>query len=189
MESYLYCNRIIIFNVKKESIGTKIVVGVIVAILVLIIGNIVDDYMNPPEAIPVAQYNNEKVCPTNLYFWPYGDKTVSFSLRFQNTGDDGTLFVTIYSDKLLSRASDEEEFNSSSTKQWFMNSKQCGDFKFELKQKEDIKNFESFTVSFSYGCYEEIVGRTFYGKQHTSCCNYQKEQYSSNYILLNQICS
>ena len=174
---------------KKESIGKKIAIPVIVAILVLIIGNTVNDYMNPPEAIPVAQYNNEKVCPTNLYFWPYGDKTASFSLRFQNTGDDGTLFVTIYSDKLLSRASGEEEFQSNSTQQWFMNSKQCGDFNFELKQRGDIKNFENFTVSFSCGCYEEIVGRTFYGKQHTCYCNYQKEQDSSNYILLNQICS
>jgi len=173
---------------KKESIGTKIAVPVIVAILVLIIGNIVNDYMNPPEAIPIAQYN-EKVCPTNLYFWPYEDKIASFSLRFQNTGDDGTLFVTIYSDKLLSRASGEEEFHSNSTKQWFMNSKQCGDFNFELKQREDIKNFENFTVSFSYGCYEEIVGITSPGKQHTTYCNYQKGQDSSNYILLNQICS
>ena len=116
----------------KESIGVGVAVAVIGGLLLIIFGNPIKDIMTPPEAIPVAQYN-EKVCLNNLYFQSYGDKTADFSIKFQNIGDDGSIFVTLYSDELLSRASDEDKFQSNSTKSWVVNSRQYQDFKFELQ--------------------------------------------------------
>jgi len=172
----------------KESIGVGIAVAVIGGILLIIFGTPIKDILTPPEAIPVAQYN-EKVCPHTIYFQSYENKTAAFSIKFQNIGDDGTLFVYLFSDTLLSRASDEENFKPNSTKIWFVNSKQYQDFNFELKQKEEKQNLENFTVSFTYGCYEKVMGRNFNCKQYTDCCNYEKEDNGIGFRLINQICS
>jgi len=170
----------------KDSISVGIAVAVIGGLLIIIFGNPIKDVMTPPESIPIAQYN-EKVCPASFYFKSYEDNTADFSVKFQNIGDDGTLFVTLSSEELLSRASDEEEFQSNSTKAWVVNSRQYQDFKFELKQIDD-ESVNNVTISFVYGCYEKVIGKNFYCKQYTRCCNYQKEERGSNYNLINQIC-
>ena len=162
----------------NNSINASIVVGVIAGLLVIIFGNPINDIMAPPEVIPVAKYS-EKVCPPRIYFQS-NDKTADFSLKFQNIGDDGSVFVNIFSNEILSKAKGEDQFKQNSTKTWFTNSRQYQDFNFELKQNEEINNLENITISFNYGCSEIVFGKIFYCKQYNRSCNYQKE---TNYLF------
>ncbi len=173
----------------RDSITTGIIVAVVGGILLLIFGNLINDIMTNPKAIPIAQYN-EKVCPTTLYFQSYSSDTIgSFSVKFQNLGDDGTLFTTLFSDKILIRKDNTELFATNSTKAWVVNSRLYQDFNFEIKRNEKITQIENFTISFDYGCYEEVLGYNLYCKQYRRCCNYQKDQYQSNsYKLVDELC-
>lgn len=176
----------------KDSIKAGIIIavigGVIGGILLLILGNPIVDILTPPEAIPIAQYN-EKFCPTRIYFPNYGDKTATFSIKFQNIGDDGVLFVTFLSDKILSRPEETENFGINSTKAWSVNSRQSQDFNFQIKKNEDIDTIKNFTIVVNYGCYENVLGHNFDCKQYQRCCNYQKDKYSETYFtLLNERC-
>jgi len=174
---------------ENNSLTIGILIAVIGGLLLIIFGAPIKDIMDSPEAIFVAQ-SNEKSCPQNINFQSYGSKTAFILVKLQNVGDDGSLFVTIDSNKLLSRTNDEEEFKFNATKSWFMNNKQYQDFKFELKQGENIENLnENVSISFTSGCYEKVLGKYFYCKPSIRCCNYQKEKSKSGYKLLNQICS
>ncbi|RLI99468.1 MAG: hypothetical protein DRP06_03445 [Candidatus Aenigmatarchaeota archaeon] len=89
----------------KDPVFDGVVIVVIGGILLLLLSTPIKDIMNPPEAKLAAQYN-ENVCPTNLYFQSGEDKTIRFSVKLKNVGDDGDLFVTLFSEELLSRSSE-----------------------------------------------------------------------------------
>lgn len=169
----------------KKSTKTEIWTAVIVGLLVVIFSNPIQNILEPPEAIPIVQYG-EKVCPTQLNLF---DGKSSFSIKLQNAGDDGILFVKLSSDKILSRKDATEMFNTTSVKAWVSNSKQYQDFNFEIGTNESSVN-DNFTMSFEYGCYETVWGFNFFCKQSKRCCNYKKNPiYSGNYYdLVNEVC-
>lgn len=169
-----------------EKTTGVIFVGVIVGLLILILGAPIKSIITPPEAIPVAQYN-EKFCPDNLYFQSYSNKTSPFSVKFQNIGDDGSLFVALHSDSLLSKTKNEGEYKLNSTMSWLLNSRQYQDFNFELMQNNSM-NLENFTIYLDYGCYKSTLGYNFYCKQYSRCCSYQKNKDDSNKYLLKDAC-
>src|SRR3989344_3635536 len=104
----------------KDSITAGIVVGVTVGILLLIVGQPIREVITPPEAIPTAQYS-EKFCPNVLTFPYWGDKAAQFSVKFQNLGDDGSLFVTLDSEQLFSRLDGDSSFIKNATRLWLVN--------------------------------------------------------------------
>ena len=158
----------------------------IFTLLVLILGFPITDIMTPPKAILIA--NDEKVCPQSINFGSYGDKTTDFTMKLQNVGDDGVLQVTLLSNNLLIRASDEEDFKFNSSKGWFVNSKSNQDFNFNLKQKDKPDYFDNITIFYTYKSYENVGGINFYSKEYNGCCNYQKGEYGYIFRYVNKNC-
>lgn len=163
-----------------------ILIGLLSGIILIILGVIIPDIMNPPEITRVTTPYG-KFCPNSIKF-DSGNGMANFEIKVKNSGDDGILFVKLNSDKLISRKNNEGEYTSNSEKAWPVDSKKIGTFGFDLKEREDIENIENFTISLDYGCYEKIIGLPFGYKQENCYCDYQKETYRDEFKLLNETC-
>lgn len=159
----------------------------VIVIAYFIIGIPLTDIMNFPKVMSIQE--NDKACPGQLKLYS-GDAPTSFSLTFRNVGDDGNIFVTIDSNKLLSRAKERDEYKSSSTRQFFVENKITTTFNFQLMQKENIEDFENITINSTYGFCETIFGIPICKPYRILSCSYQKEaSYTSNYNLHSEIYS
>ena len=166
----------------RDTITNGIIIVVIGGIILFLITNI-----QTPEVTLIAQ-NNEKVCPSNLYFENYGEKTSGFLVKLKNTGSDGSIFVTISSNFLYSRANDYDEFQTNSTEAWKVSGGDSQDFDFKLKKISDEIQ-ENISISWIYGCSGKIFGFLNQNcKEETKCCYYEESETTSKYDLIKDDC-
>jgi|SRR3989344_8727764 len=166
---------------KMGKILETIIIGVFIGVIVFIFSSVLDypigDFFSSPEVITIAQYD-EEVCPTNILF--NYDKTADFSIQLKNNGDDGSLYLVLLSDQVLSKTYNDNNFQPNSTKSWVVDNKQIQNFNFKLKQKDE--GSKDFRMNLRFGCLD------FFCKEKTLCCNYKKAEYSDMYNLNNKTC-
>lgn len=176
-----------------KGVSKGVIIGVFVTviggILLLLLSNFILDIINTPHVLPVAK-DNEQICPSRISFSSWNEGITTFSLQFQNSGDDGTLYSTLSSSNLLIRSDNLQPFSNNSIKIWVVGGKKYQEFNFEIKLDQNSTQKENLTTFFNYGCYKEVMGYRVYCKEYNGCCRYKQEtSYSStHYILSNTTC-
>lgn len=169
---------------KSSSSHNELKSGMILLIAGLILGPPIADIMDSPEIIMVAKYD-EKIVPRDIVFNTNEDPTASISIELLNSGDSGTVYVGMGSDKLLSRANNMEQFKATSFEKWFVNKQNYQDYSFELNMNESCENVENFTIYLDYGWSEKVYGFDIDGGEKTRAFTYQKlDGYARKYVLV-----
>ena len=169
-----------------------LLVGALIAALVFVfIQNPLEDVTSPPKIVSIANYNNN-FCPEGISFNTFfADNESMLAVFYRNdSSKSASLSATLYSPDILSKYNDNfSDYNSSTSKVWYVSGNSPQKFDFKLTYDPDNQP-NDINISIELSCFFESAysKNTFCGKI-TNCCNYVKDSTpASSYILKSDKC-